>query len=684
LYNRLNRGGALLDDTLGPFVGPKVKAAFKTAEWAGQYGPEAQRVMGPTLQRTAYRYRGTERPLDARLRTAIINTRKIVGHDQSPAVLRHTIVYGYRDSRGNENSSPVVTYFRQHVLPQTSLNELQRMSGTIPPSHGIIIDKDNKIATQAVGYGDDWYLPFNLKKLGKLNGGEYIRTRTYGGPTTEDVYTGLMAGADSMTVVSHNGTYTVEFDPSFRKGRRYNDKAARMVARYGQLLDAVKSEHVRGAMIDPSRVAELEKDAEDNVGIEDPTKYEAELKKLRAQEMLRPKLSEEQKTLVKQRFIENLASRMDGGEGMTSDAFMENTARGARNRFREGIKAKHEADVKTARRTLRDSQAQIEAAEDRREDPDPRDVEQHDWAKRILASPVPYDEEAEKDLVRQFSDPDKLIDALGERKNYEDFEVRAEKQLRADMSPLRLNGQGYHKALMALQEQFPYYIRDIKFQPWKDMPSHTDTGYIKPRHIRPEGAYAGYFDESIMGHGKVSADSVARGKLRPVERAEKKDETGKPISTSTSTSTETSGKVNPLAARKAMIALAKHIAEVANSDDAVIPDNADADIKGKKVKEYAWLRDPNDDVGTPETRAIATIGSMSQEEIEDAFDDRPDEMTRKTKEALRANDNRHFLPLKDEIVEKARAAGAQVKEKELDFANPFASMGNKKSGVQAG
>ena len=65
-----------------------------------------------------------------------------------------------------------------------------------------------------------------------------------GGLTSEDIYTGLISGARRVTVVSRSGTFTMEFQPDFRGGRRHNDKARRMTRRYEQILDAVQSEQV--------------------------------------------------------------------------------------------------------------------------------------------------------------------------------------------------------------------------------------------------------------------------------------------------------------------------------------------------------------------------------------------------------------------------------------------------------
>ena len=129
-------------------------------------------------------------------------------------------------------------------VPNRRLFGLQLAAGNTPPSEGILLNRDGQIVSQAVGYGDDHYLPFNLKNLKALKGGEYIRTRSVGGPTSEDIYTGLLAGARQVTVISRSGTFTVKFDETLRGGRRYNDKAMRMTDRYEHLLDALESEQV--------------------------------------------------------------------------------------------------------------------------------------------------------------------------------------------------------------------------------------------------------------------------------------------------------------------------------------------------------------------------------------------------------------------------------------------------------
>ena len=58
--------------------------------------------------------------------------------------------------------------------------------------------------------------------------------------------------------------------------------------------------------------------------------------------------------------------------------------------------------------------------------------------------------------------------------------------------------------LKALEEQFPYYIT-VNNNPKRegiDEPER-DKGYVMPKHNRPAGARAGYFDPRIAGEGVV-------------------------------------------------------------------------------------------------------------------------------------------------------------------------------------
>jgi hypothetical protein len=287
LYNRVGTTGSYVG-AIAP--GTKVAAAAKLAEVVGSHGAEAEAVIGPTARKTAYRYRGTEKKPDAHI--VALYGRAIASAKSTGGVPDQTELYvpragekpradelGMRRSgtrvhpKGGGPVAPSISQMgaarakamdrpptrselaqgrkvivqqlrRSPNFPKGELYNLQSESGNLPPSEGIILNKDGQIVTQAVGYGDDHYLPFNLKNLKALKGGEYVRTRSVGGLTSEDIYTGLISGARRVTVTSRSGTFSIEFEQDFRGGRRYNDKALRMTRRYEQLLDAVQSNKV--------------------------------------------------------------------------------------------------------------------------------------------------------------------------------------------------------------------------------------------------------------------------------------------------------------------------------------------------------------------------------------------------------------------------------------------------------
>lgn len=532
---RVGRGAEIINSTLGPVLPPSARMALQLGRHVGEYGPEAQKLIGPTADRAAYRYRGTPRKPDAAVLNAVESVRRNVHasstgqrmrreaselerggatprggvqlearrkadqlrqqadaadqHESSArAGIVHRLLHHGQETDSGWVPSPVMNYLRNR-LPDINLNNLQTKSGVVPPSEGILLDKDGKVAGQSVGFADDHYLPFTLKQLAKLHNGSYLRTRTLGGPTTEDLYTGLVSGAKSLTVISHNGVYTVDFDPSFTKGRRYSDKAARMVARYGHLLDAVRSQQVTTAGLHPTRLAELRDQAERVADPDtDPSGYQAELTRLRTAETRpgRAKLSAHQRLVASQEFFDKAAEGMrtpDGhemsGQQMVNDFFQ------------------HRAESLHA--------AAKRAGADMNNVPSVGDLMQQDMA--------------------QYDDPDpqraaaKLAEAMGLGRKLEHHLARAEDENRAAITPLSLNGRGYERALTALHEQFPYYIRKPVFHPWVDH-AEVDTGYVRPRHNRPADALAGYFDSKVTGTGKFHADSgrfqnyrVRRGQL---------------------------------------------------------------------------------------------------------------------------------------------------------------------------
>jgi hypothetical protein len=324
-YRRVAAGAELLGRI--PGAGPHAQLASQVGQFAGQFGPEAEKVIGPTARRTAYRYRGTEREPDKKLD---------VFHEQARDTLRKR-TYSDRELKAI-GGAPSLTAEQNMAaaedaavgylvkrLPKKNLATLHRESGKIPPSEGVIINADGDIVTQAVGYQEDHYIPFNLKNLKGLKGGSYVRTRSSGGLTSEDIYTGLVAGARSVTVVSRSGVFTLDFDDHLRGGRRYSDKARQMVGRYAQTLDAVQSQKVPRRNLTPDERAEIRDEIErENEGLDYPPAEIEGMIRAREQEYSRsPHLTKAEMTEVNARAKDAADSyggpRSQGTERMPAD-----------------------------------------------------------------------------------------------------------------------------------------------------------------------------------------------------------------------------------------------------------------------------------------------------------------------------------------------------------------------------
>jgi hypothetical protein len=262
------------------------------AQLMGDIGPEAEKVLAPGFKRVAYRYRGTEKRPDEHLVRQVETANAVLGEidpvmpqgatADHPKMIeaeeRRAEIVGASLAPGDPNN--ITAYYASQTkltsdqkalrtrgdlavldlvdkLPDPKLTKLNLKAGATPPSQGIMIDGDGNVVSQAQGFNGDHYLPFDLKNLKSLHGGQYARTRAHGGPTSEDIYTGLLSGARQMQVVSNSGVFTVEFDPDLRGGRRYSDKATKMVERYAHLLDAVDSGGLLRQDIDPKKMEEL-------------------------------------------------------------------------------------------------------------------------------------------------------------------------------------------------------------------------------------------------------------------------------------------------------------------------------------------------------------------------------------------------------------------------------------------
>lgn len=479
-YNRISAGSKVVRDA-GTAAGmPSVAAAGALGDFAGSFGPSAEKVVGPSMRRAAYRFRGTEKQPDPELMTSIrseIQRRRADQELERPrmtgqraAKLRERAEKEFQENpqgrsrdeitrqvfnEWNQNARPVrpplppetimqasemaaVEHLRTK-LPSSNLAELQRQSGKIPPSEGVIIDSKGQVVAQAIGYQEDHFLPFNLKNLKGLQGGSYVRTRSSGGLTSEDLYTGLMSGARSMTVVSRSGVFTVDFADDLRGQRRFGDVARQMVNRYEKTLDAVKSKQIEREPMKPIERARIREEVEQRFAGYGSTP--------------------EGRMMIDQEVAAAVQEAKTSTDLSVSD--YEEIERLVQTELSRGITPAGRAP--TGERT---------------------------------GGPVP--QERSEAFVR---------DAITEQ-------FREQKQNRM----LQLDGEGYETALKALQEQYPYFIANVsRTNIYRDTEGkhvrsrETDRGYVRPNYLRPKAVREGYFDPEIEGHtgsdgtGKYSA-----------------------------------------------------------------------------------------------------------------------------------------------------------------------------------
>lgn len=491
-YNRVSEGSRLVRDLSGPVsaVSPKAGAAMavggQVGQFAGEFGPNAEKLVGPAMRRTAYRYRGTERKVDPELVRAIKNevrsaerdmpvvrgqakmdpatrgkltrqanemfARKPEGDTRTLGEIRREVFAAHNAAGGPAQRAALppeqrqqaamrqsVNYLRER-LPSPHLARLQTSSGKIPPSEGVIIDKDGNVVAQMVGYQEDHFLPFNLKNMKALQGGSYVRTRSLGGLTSEDIYAGLVSGARSVSVVSRSGTFTLHFSDDLRGGRRYGDVARQMVDRYEKTLDAVKSRQIQRRSMDRMEMAQIRADVESQ-----------------------------------------LQSYKTTPEGR---AFIEQSVKDAIE------EAKNSTDL-----SLKD----YEKIEEKvkywmGQDEMPRGFSPDGSRSGAVWPRDPAKKEA---FIRQ-----SLIE---------------QEQAKKEARMLQLDGLGYATAMKALQEQYPYFIADVErntsYYKDEDLGTReraTDTGYVRPRYLRPKAVQEGYFDPEIEGY--VGSITTAEGR----------------------------------------------------------------------------------------------------------------------------------------------------------------------------
>jgi hypothetical protein len=441
-FGQLKSGGDVLSQVTGQ------EKLGNAVAFVGALGPQAEEVLGPYVQRTAYRYRGTETSPD----------RQVIGAFRSPDMaavdgLANTPdkmadagrgdslsarPFGDRSGSGNKGQgslpltaarnaverglsgdslrmqvrADVASAYLVDKLPKDPiLARLSEASGQILPSQGLLVDADGKVVSQSVGFTDDHYLPFDLKNLGSLRGGQYARTRMSGGLTGEDVYAGVTMGARQMQVVSPSGVFTLEMAPDFRGARGNSDKARSMYDRYLKILDAVENSGLYLQDISPQEKNRIETEVRELGFKGTEARYEQE-KRIDEARMSQRVLTEE--------------------------------------------------DEKAA------------------------------YSETMAEMGLERPEQIRGAVARAFED------------NYTD---KIEARRAAKANKLRLNGEGYAVAMQTLQQQFPYFIRRAEFRPLNEFAADMkiqgrapkgrgfadDAGYARPGALRAKNIKAGFY-----------------------------------------------------------------------------------------------------------------------------------------------------------------------------------------------
>lgn len=426
------------------------------ARFMGEYGPEAERVMDPRVRQAAYRYRGTEKEPDIELMRHMnapqmnvveaaaresghgdVSERVKAGTNRmgvTPPVegsLRYRLQQADRtgehvteDQLAMQVRSDVAASHLMRTIPlDRMVSDLSRKSGNILPSQGVLIDADGDVVSQAVGFGDDTYLPFDYSNMKRsMRGGQYVRTRVQGGLTGEDIAAAVNGGARMVTVVSSSGVHSIEFDPNLRGTRAGSDKARAMSRRYLQILDAVENSGLYTQDIDPREKSRLRAQAAEMAGSHQGQDFQEAYKRLETEARAKSsQLSEEE---------------MDG---------------------------------------LMDQATKMVASEGGSRSPDKQ-------RQRINDVYVELEQQASKEKA----------------------------------SKLRLNAEGYHVALQTLQQQFPYFIRNVEYQPLAS--TDSEEGFLNSRGQQPTAGSLRQrlksTDEGYMRPGGTRAHTVQSGFYR--------------------------------------------------------------------------------------------------------------------------------------------------------------------------
>jgi len=333
-FNQLRAGGNVLAQVSGQ------EKLGEAVAFVGSVGPQAEKVLGPYAQRTAYRYRGTETSPSQELMSQMkeVNSPKVAqtlyagdGTQITPTDPVTSMARGVggmlldKDSAVMQARGDVASATLAQTLPKDPMTaRLSELSGQVLPSQGVLIDADGKVVSQSVGVIDDHYLPFDLMNLNDLNGGQYARTRMSGGLTGEDILTSAFYGARQAQVVSPSGVFTLEFAPSFRGGRSFM-RAKEMQDRYLKILDAVDNSDQYLLDISPTEKQRIKNEVRD-MGFTGEEAKVAEEERIDAARRSQSQLTAEDEEMARTKVMSDMGltdERQITANGQTARAFEE-------------------------------------------------------------------------------------------------------------------------------------------------------------------------------------------------------------------------------------------------------------------------------------------------------------------------------------------------------------------------
>jgi hypothetical protein len=163
LFGLLGSGAKVLEEGFGS------NKVTQMARFVGAVGPQAEEVLSPYVRRAAYRYRGTEVKPSTALNPATMDPNIMTSLSETQTVDRNggtrTTGSGLTgDALTQQAIADNASLYLATTLPKNPiLARLSEKSGQVLPSRGAIFDSQGKPVTEAVGFTDDHYLPFDLK-----------------------------------------------------------------------------------------------------------------------------------------------------------------------------------------------------------------------------------------------------------------------------------------------------------------------------------------------------------------------------------------------------------------------------------------------------------------------------------------------------------------------------------------